>query len=609
MATDSRVGWDKVGAGREILVDVALGHVPADLVIANGSLVNVHTGRVGRADVAVKGNRIAAVGDVAYAVGRETEVVDAAGLYVTPGLVAPHFHQWHSNHNGTVVAQCLLERGTTAVTDGFYAPGIVAGPRGIRVLLDEMLRTPLKMMFLVPTHAYAQNRMFGLPPAPESVTGEDMLEMLEWPEAWGLEETGHDLLFDRARRDPAMVRVLERAHELRKLPTGHGINFASRRHVNAWIAAGIMNNHEAIDVEQAVCEAESGLYVLLRHAPGLEHIPGTVGALHEERCHSRAFQLCPDVAWADTIFEGHFDETVRQAVRAGIDPIRALQMATIQPAEFFRANHEIGSIAPGRFADIVLLSDLGKYELDSVFVNGQPFVRRGERVCELSQPDYPEWTRQTMRLPRPLTADDFTVAAPCVEGTVRARVIVVEDGDYFSDEVIVEMRVADGIVQPDPARGINLVTLIERLNGEDRIGVGFVQGFGLRTGAMASASNPMTQGIVAVAAGADDMAVATNAVARDGGAFVAVDHGEVIAELPTPILGMTCDLPYAEAKTAALGLVRAWRDLGCELSIPFGYLEFVAGTTEPRLRISTHGLVSVSTDGDLTMQIVPVVVD
>ncbi|MEZ5121097.1 MAG: hypothetical protein R2736_05920 [Solirubrobacterales bacterium] len=123
MATDSRVGWDKVGAGREILVDVALGNVPADLVVANGSLVNVHTGRVGRADVAVKGNRIAAVGDVAYAVGRETEVVDAAGLYVTPGLVAPHFHQWHSNHNGTVVAQCLLERGTTAVTDGFYAPG------------------------------------------------------------------------------------------------------------------------------------------------------------------------------------------------------------------------------------------------------------------------------------------------------------------------------------------------------------------------------------------------------------------------------------------------------------------------------------------------------
>ncbi len=600
--------WDKRPLGRAALIDVALGHAPADRVIAGGTLLNVHTGRLGRADVAIRGARIAAVGDVSHAVGEHTDVIDAAGTVVVPGLVAPHFHQWHSNHNGTVVAQALLERGTTAVTDGFYAAGIVAGPRGIRVLAEEILRTPLKLMLLVPTHSYAQNRAFGYPPAPRSVTARDMLDMLEWPECWGVEETGHDLLLDPRRRDPAMLAVLERAHELRKVPTGHGINFPGPRQINGWIAAGIMNNHEAIDVPGACMEADLGLHVLFRHCPGFENARDTVGAVTEHDYDTHAFQICPDIAWADSIFEGNFDEAVREAIRCGVDPVRAIQMSTLQPARFFRADHEIGSVAAGRFADVVLLSDLERFTVGTVLADGEVFVERGERVRDLPQPDYPGWTRETMRVPRTFAPEDFTVEAPCTEGTVEVRVIDIVDGEYFSRESTAELRVVDGRVAPDPARGINLVTLIERLRGDGEHAVGFVRGFGLRAGAMGSASNPMTQAIVVVGATAADLAASANRIVERGGAFVAARDGRISAEFRTPILGMTSDLPYAEAKAAVSALVEEWRDLGCTLSVPFAYLEFVAATTEPRIRISTKGLVRVSTDGDLAMEAVPLIV-
>jgi len=608
-AGSSQPRWDKLGLGREPVMDVALGNAPADTAFVNGRVLDVHTGRIYEGGVAVLGNRIAAIGDIAYTVGDQTELVDAAGQILVPGSVVPHFHQWHANHNGTVVAQCLLERGVTASTDGFYGPGIVAGKQGIRFFLDEMLRTPLKLIFLVPTHAYVQNRGFGFPPAPHSITAEDMLEMLEWPESWGLEETGHDVLFDPQRRDPAMVRVLERAHELRKVPTGHGINFPSSRAVNAWVAAGIMTNHEAITPETAMRDADAGLYVLLREAPGFHNVHEVARTITEHHYQSRAFQLCPDVAWAESIFAGHHDIAIREAIRSGLDPITVIQMSTIQPAEFLRVNHEVGSLAPGRFADIVMLSDLARYEIDSVYVNGEPYLRRGEVVMELEQPDYPRWMHETMNVPRAFTEQDFQIRAPCAEGVVQARVIDITDGKYFTDEVVLDVPVRDGVLVPTTDSGVNLVALIDRLHGEGEFGTGLVRGFGLSHGAMGSTVNPMTQAIVAVGATPADMAAAVAAVVRRGGAFVAVADAAVVAEFPTPLLGMASDLGYREARASTAAIVEAWRRLGCTFEIPFGYLEMVGATTEPALRISTQGLVRVSTSGDLTMQRVSVVVD
>ena len=442
--------------------------------------------------------------------------------------------------------------------------------------------------------------MIGLSPAPSSPTGDDLIAMIDWPECLGLEETFYDLLCDPERRAPELLAAVQHALDVRKPPTGHGVGLDDERLVNAWVAAGIMNNHEAIDAAGAIREAGAGLHVLHRRMPASSTIAATLPANLEHGLATRAFQLCNDVAWADTIFEEGFDEVVREAIRCGLDPVRALQMATIQPAAFFRVDHELGVVAPGRFADILLLGDLDTLAIDTVIANGEVHVRGGARCRELAQPAYPDWARRTMAVTRRFEPADLRVPAPCREGSVRVRVIDLIDGEYLSHETIVALPVRDGAVQPAPELGVNKVVLIDRLRPEAPYGVAFVRGFSLHAGAMASASNPMTQGVVAVGATDDDLVTAIARVIDSGGAFVAVRDGAVAAELPTPILGMTSDLPYDLARARVRELLAAWRALGCRLSTPFAYLEFVAASTEPYLRVSTRGLVRVTPDEGAT---------
>jgi adenine deaminase len=367
-----------------------------------------------------------------------------------------------------------------------------------------------------------------------------------------------------------------------------------------------MNNHEAIDPAGAQREAHAGLHVLHRQMPGSSDLQRTLAANLDAGLDTRAFQLCNDVAWADTIFEEGFDGVVRAAIARGLDPVQALQMATIQPAAFFRVDHEIGVVAPGRFADLLLLEDLERLTIDRVLVNGETWVERGERVRELPSPEYPAWVRETMAVTRRLSYEDLRIDAPCEEGTVTARVIDLVDGEYLSHEALLELPVRDGEVVADPGLGVNKVVLIDRLRPDGPFGVALVRGFGLREGAMASASNPMTQGVVAVGATDGDLLAAVQRVIGTGGAFVATRGGRMIAELPTPILGMTCDLPYDEARRRVGELTAAWRALGCTLATPFAYLEFVAASTEPYLRVSPRGLVRVTPDAGATF--LPVVV-
>jgi adenine deaminase len=601
--------WGTAGTTRAELVDVALGRRPPDLVIAGAAVVDVHRACIVQRDVAVLGDRIARVGDLSGVIGEATRVVDASGLVLVPGLVTPHFHQWHSNHNPTVVAQCLLEQGTTTFADGFYGPAIVGGLPAVRLLADEFLRTPLKLILLAPTHAYVQNRLGGFPPAPRSPSVDDLLTMLEWPQCRGLEETFYDALCDPDVRDPGLERVVARALELGKVTTGHGVGPSTAAHFAAWAAAGIANDHEAVTAGEVELRLDAGLQVLLRHGPGFESLPATLPAFHEPGYPIDAFALCNDIAWPDTLFERGFDETVREAMRAGVDPVDAIRLATLFPARFFRVDHDVGAVLPGRLADLVLLSDLPHFAIHSVYADGQPVVEAGETVMRLEPPPRPAWAVETMNVPDAPGTDRLRVRASRRESEVTARVIGLRDGAYLSEELHERVRVDDGALVPAPADGLNLVALLERLDGSGDVGVGLVRGFGLARGAMASASNPLTQAVVAVAADAESLAIALRAVVERQGAFVAVDDGRVVAELATPLFGQTSDLRYDEARVAVQELLSAWRRLGCKLAHPFAQLEFVAATSEPRLRISTQGLVSAEPLGQPRVRHVSVIVE
>ncbi len=568
----------------------------------------MHGGGIHRRDVAVANDRIALVGDIAAAVGPSTRVVDVSGLVLTPGLVTPHFHQWHSNHNPTTVAQCLLQQGTTAFADGFYGPAIVAGPAAVRLLAEEFLATPLKLILLAPTHAYVQNRAAGFPPAPESPDIDDLQAMLDWPICRGLEETFYDVLCDPQSRDPQLLELVSRALARGKVATGHGVEPESPAQLAAWAAAGITNDHEGIDATAVERRLEAGLHVLLRHGPGFANLPETAGGVVSGAHPLDAFALCNDIAWADTIFDHGFDETLRQAIAAGIDPVDAVRLATILPARYYRVDHDIGALLPGRLADIVAVSDLASFEIHSVYADGLAVVEDGQPVLQLEPPDRPAWALRTMRVPSVPTASQLALAAPVQDGEVTVRVIEITDGAYLSGEEHEQVQVRDGIVCPSAGDGINHVAVLERLDGSGAFGVGLVRGFGLERGAIASASNPLTQAVVAVGADLDSLALAIAAVVEGEGAFVAVDRGSVVADFPTPLFGQTGSLGWAQSRERITALVGAWRDLGCRLEYPFAYLEFVAATSEPYLRVSTHGVVRAEPSGSPRVRVVPVIV-
>ena len=592
-ATSRVAAWDKQRLGREALIDVALGDRPADVVILNGRVLSVNTGTVKQEGIAIRGDRIAALGDVEYTIGAETEVIDASGKILIPGLVSSHVHQWHSGQNGTVWAQCHLLAGTTSAADGFYGCGIVAGVKGIRFLVDEILRTPLKLIFLVPTYSYAQTRMLGFPVSPNAVSAEETLEMLDWPEALGLEETGYEHLLQRGeKRDRNMVRFLEKCVRLGKVATGHGPSLPSERELNAWIAAGISNNHEVMSLEEATRQSELGLQVVLREAPALHDLERAVRAVTERGYDGRAFQICPDLATAMSIFDGQLDVAVRKAIECGLDPIRAIQMATIQTAEYYGVSQDVGMIAPGRFADIVFLDDLVELAIGRVMVNGRILVEDGRLVENLEQPDYPPWLYETFDVPRRFSAQDLACTASCDHGQALVRVIGIDEDRLDSTEEHHWLEVRDGVIHPDPERGINKVAVIDRLHGRADYGVGFVRGFSLQAGAMGQTIN-FAQCIVVVAADDDELAAAVNAIIDRRGAYIAVRDGEVVAELPTPLLGLAADVDYDDARAGARAVSSAWRSLGCSMEAPMAWLEFVCGANMPTLRLTHLGLTEV----------------
>jgi adenine deaminase len=582
---------------RAALIDVAMGYEPADAVIVNGRIVDVHTGTVRAEEVAIKNGRIAAVGAVDYTRGDSTRVVDAQENFLVPGLVDPHLHQWHTYTNSTVFAAANLLHGTTAVCDGFYGHAILTGIRSVRFFLDELNATPVKPLFVVPTLCYSQNRFLGIPASPNAPTVADLHEMLDWDETVGVEETGYELLLESARRDLDLLAFLEAALRKRAVISGHGAGLPSERAVNAYLAAGVTNNHELVARAEARRQAELGLVALIREGASCSDVAEVAQAITGDGLESRAFLLCPDVVTTEAMFDvGQQDECIRVAVRNGLTAMQAIQLSTIQPAEHLRVSHDVGVIAAGRYADVVFVGDLEEFTIRRVVANGEVVVEDGQLLWEARRPAYPSWLYETMNVPRSLVPDDFRVPTSVAGETAQVRVIVVRDGSLECEEVIEALPVVDGAVLPDPERGIDKIAMVDRVFGTGETGVGFVRGFGLRRGAIGTSANVFNQNVVVVGVDDRELAAAANAIVDLAGGFVAVRDGRVEADFPTPLNGIVSDLGYAETRTRIESLIAAWRSLGCELRTPQINLEFVTLLTIPRLRISTKGLALF--DGD-----------
>jgi len=574
---------------RRELIDVAMGRKSADKILRDGKLVNVLTSEIHPADVAIKGDRIAAVGDVKRCEGSKTEVIDAKGAYLVPGLVEPHLHFYHGYMNVTNFAKAVLIHGTTTVADGFNTAGIVGGVKAVRFLIEEFKQTPLKLVFSIPIGAYLQNRELGISPAPNSVSSEDLVKMLDWPETLGLEEPP---FLPVTEKDEVLLELFEKAIEKRIPITGHacGIDIPA---LNAYAAAGAISDHESTDLLDAVEKARVGIKILMRQGSGAPNVKELSKALTEYHLSSRGFSFCADMAAPEKLFhEGDINEAIRVAIKAGVNPVTAIQMGTLNAAELYNQQLEIGSIAPGRIADVLFVRDLRDFDIVRVIANGEIVVEDGKLLSILKSPRYPDYMYATVKLKRPVTPEDFNLYAPKGKTSVKARIIGADGLSLYTPERIATLEVLDGVVLPDQNRDILRISMIDRHGATGEIGNGFVTGFKLKKGAIARSVCTLCMNVVVVGTNSADMAFAVNHLERIGGGDVVVADGKILAQIELPLLGLLSDDPLEKVIEKSDKAYDAIRKLGCPFTSPLTTLAFCCASGEiGKIKIFQGGLI------------------
>lgn len=574
---------------RRDLIAVAQGKRPADVLVRGGRLVNVFTREIHAADVAIAGQRVALIGDAAHTLGSDTLVIDAAGRFVTPGLIDQHLHVHETQLNIVTLANAILPRGTTGICTDFYGEMGVGGARAVRACLDAARGLPLTVWFALGTPGYFQNGPFGHTGWP---TRDEVLEMLDWPECIGMDDAFASRI---AAADERILELIDAVQTRGKRVCGHGSEMRGRG-LSAWMAyVRVTDDHECVEAEEAVEKARLGFYISMREGSGCFNVAAVSKAVSEHGADPRRFCFSTDLISPIQIADdGHIDNAIRQAVRQGVPPIVAVQMATLNAAECLGVQLDHGSVSPGKIANLLLVEDLAAFSVDTVVARGRVVARQGQMVQPLPNPRFPAWAYGTVRLPRPVRAADFAIAIAGHRSRVDVRVIVASGRSLLTEEARETVAVDCGEVRADPTRDILKIAAIERVRGTGEIGVGLIRGFGLRSGAIATTYNSQQQNLIVLGADDGDMAVAANALASAGGGFVVADGGKVRALLPLPLFGLESHQDGA----AVLGQLRTLDEQlahrGCCLPAAFHTLGFMGLPVDiGRLKICPRGLVDV----------------
>jgi adenine deaminase len=548
---------------------VARGDEPADVVLAGGRMLSVFTGELLETDVAIAGEHVAGLGRYE---GRHT--VDVSGLVLLPGFIDGHMHIESTKLMVDRFAGAVLPWGTTTVVLDPHEIANVFGLPGVTGLLGASRDVPLDVFVMVPSCVPASPFESG----GAAVEADDIARFLEEePRAIGLAEL---------MNFPGVVSGQDDA--LRKIESawprhvdGHAPGLSGRG-LNAYLAAGVRSDHECTTYEEALEKRRLGMWIQIREgsaARNLEALLPMVLRYGPGNC-----LLCTDDREPDHLIgEGHVNDVIRKAVALGCPPADAVVMATLNAARYHRL-HEHGAIAPGYLADVVAVEDLERFRPVRVWKRGRLVAEDGGALpIPLAPP--PAWMRDSVRV-RPLHPEDFATRS---RGPV--RVIGVEAGEIVTRSLVADPTRRNGEVVADPARDLAKAAVVERHLETGRIGLGFVSGFGLRRGALASTHAHDAHNVVVVGTEDADMAAAVNRLREIGGGQVVVAGGSVLAELPCPIGGLLSDLPAAEVAAASGRLDGAARELGVTLPSPFMAMSFLALSVIPELKLTDRGLV------------------
>ncbi|MEM1546163.1 MAG: adenine deaminase [Candidatus Methanomethylicia archaeon] len=569
------------------LVKVALGIEKADLAILNSTLVNVNSGEVLEGwGIAVKGDRIASIGDISHTVGDNTIIIDAERKYVVPGFLDAHVHVESSMLNLTGFAKTVLPRGTTTVFIDPHEIANVLGLDGVKLMIMEGKNLPLKVFITAPSCVPA-NPMFETSGA--YLGPREVEEMLSWNEVVGL---GEMMNYPGVLSvDMEVFEKINVTHKIGKVVEGHDAGLLGRD-LTAYVAAGISSSHELTRKIDAVERLRLGMYVYMREGSAWLDVAETVKAITETKIDSRHACLVTDDREINSILkQGHMNHVVRRAIEEGVDPIRAIQMATINPAEHYNLDREIGSIAPSKYADILILRNLSRVEVETVIADGKVIARNGRLLADLEKPKYEEKHLKTVNIGREIKTKDLEVRAPIEEGKIEVRAIEAIEGSVLTRSSIEELHVNNSIILPDAERNIYKIAVIERHRGTGEIGLGFVKGFGFKLGAIASTVAHDNHNILVIGLRDEDMVMAIRELEKEGGGIITVDKGEKLAFIRLPLAGL---MSIEEPETVAEELEKTykiWREKGCRWISPFMTISLLALDVLPELRITEKGLI------------------
>ncbi|MGS1097614.1 adenine deaminase [Aquamicrobium terrae] len=574
------------------LVDVAMGRTPADLVIRNGRWVNVYSGEiVPNTDIAVSAGRFAYVGpDAGHAIGEATEVVDAAGRYLVPGLCDGHMHVESGLVTVTEFARAVIPHGTTTMFIDPHEIANVLGLAGVKLMNDEAQSLPINILVQVPSCVPSAP---GLERAGAELSAEDVRQALGWPNIVGL---GEMMNFPGvAGNDAKMMAEISATQAARLTVGGHYASPDLGRAFHAYAAGGPADDHEGTTVDDAIARVRQGMRAMLRLGSAWYDVAAQVKAITERGLDPRNFILCTDDSHSGTLVnDGHMNRVVRHAIAQGLKPVTAIQMATLNTAQHFGLERELGSIAPGRRADLIVTSDLTELPVEMVFARGKLLAEGGRLAADIPAYDYPDSAKNTVKLGKKLTATDFDIAAPGAS-EVNVRVIGVVENQAPTKALQRKLPVKDGLVQMDRANDVCQIALVERHRATGEVVNAFVSGFGY-TGdcAMASTVAHDSHHMIVVGTNKADMAQAANRLQEVGGGIVMISGGREVALVELPVAGLMSD-ERAEAVAGKAGrLVEAMRECGCRLNNAYMQHSLLALVVIPELRISDMGLIDVT---------------
>ncbi|PSM19579.1 MULTISPECIES: adenine deaminase [Nitratireductor] len=582
--------WTEVAP---LLVDVAMGRRAADLVIRNGRWVNVHSGEVIPAtDLAIVAGRFAYCGpDASHAIGEGTKVVDAAGRYLVPGLCDAHMHVESGMVTVTEFCRAVIPHGTTSMFVDPHEIANVLGLDGVRLMHDEAAAQAINVFVQMPSCVPSAP---GLENAGAQLGPTEIAEAMGWENIIGL---GEVMNFPGvAANDPTMTGEIAATVAAGRTVGGHYASPDLGRAFHGYVAGGPEDDHEGTRAEDAIARVRQGMKAMLRLGSAWYDVAEQIKAVTEKGLDPRNFILCTDDSHSGTLVnEGHMDRVVRHAIAQGLKPVTAIQMATINTAQHFRLERELGSIAPGRLADLLIVSDLATLEIDEVFARGVRLAKAGRLEVEIPPYPYPANARDTVRLGKTLAAADFDIPAPDNSAEVRARVIGVIENQAPTRALEADLPVEDGIVAMDRRNDVCQIALVERHKGSGAVVNGFVSGFGYTEDcAMASTVAHDSHHMIVVGTNKDDMARAANRLGQVGGGVVMVSKGKELALVEMPIAGLMSDERAEIVAAKAEKLSAAMRDMGCSLNNAYMQHSLLALVVIPELRISDLGIIDVT---------------